>query len=150
MQQWPGLKVAVACRLHAAARSALKLGRIDPTDCTAADLVQVGVASANALWRGSPDVCHKTLRLAREAKLGWSPSRHFLFHAGVRNAIQAVLLVSVRLRQRWVRCRNGNGLVSFAPSTAHQILCRLPWTVLPAEIWLSLCGFLNRSDFDVP
>lgn len=46
---WPPLKIAVACRIHAAAKSALKLGLVDPAFTTATELATAAAKPAGGL-----------------------------------------------------------------------------------------------------
>ena len=39
-------------------------------------------------------------QLVRDGLAGWSPSRHLLFHPGVRSTVRTVLMVSSRVRNR--------------------------------------------------
>ena len=129
---WPALKIAMACRLHSDIKSALKLGRIDPTDgCTLAELAVLASSPANALWPGSPAPCPLTTRLCKDAMSGWSPARHHLYHAGVKDNVPLVLLVAERLRRR-----------------KHLSNSRVP--LLPLELWLVVCSLFTRGDWEVP
>ena len=105
---WPPLKIAVACRLHAAAKTAFKLGLVDPAFTTATELATAASGPAGTLWPGSPAVCDITTALAKDAKMSaWSPGRHFLYHGGVRISVHTVLLISERLRWRHGAHNNG-------------------------------------------
>ena len=123
-------QIAIGCRLHAEAQSALRSGVLgDPTTCTVAQLMQA--ATNMALWGtglGMPPVCSATMKLAHAVVACWSPERHWLYHAGVRSAVCAVLLVRQRLEDR------GGG-----PGAA------LPH--LPLELWFAVCAMLLRRDW---
>ena len=120
---WPGLKIAVACRLHAEARRSLRFGRIDPSDCDPHDLLAVANdPSLTAL--GSPPVCPMTLALVKEARAPWSIETHKLHHLRFREAVGVLMLIARR------------GPVRFP--------------VLPGEMWLKLVSFLLRRDWPAP
>ena len=125
------VQIAVACRLHAEARVALRTGALgDPTMCTQKEVVHA--ATGTGLWGADnemPPVCRATTRLARDAMACWSPQRHWLFHDGCREAIHAVLLVQERLGRR-------EGVHPDA---------RLPY--LPVELWFYICAMLLRRDW---
>ena len=120
---WSAFKILVACRLFDDAKRALCTGSIDPHAGPAsfAELVVVGASQEHALWAGSPDVCPATQQLVHDAMGHWAPSRHFLFHAGVRSHIRVVLL-----------CAN-----------------RDQYDV-PVELWEKICSFFLRSDWEAP
>ena len=122
---WPAFQILVACRLAGDAKRALRAGRLDPCagPTSLAELVAVCASPKDVLWDGSPDVCQATSRLVRDAVGPWTPSRHFLFHAGVRSSIRVVLLSGIRVR---ARCD------------------------VPMELWEAIFGLLRRSDWEVP
>ena len=126
------VQIAVGCRLHGEARSALRIGALgDPTLCTAKDVVH---AAGTTMWGAGlemPPVCRATTRFARDAMACWSPERHWLFHADYRAAVHAVLLVRHRLE-----------LCMRAPEVASSSPVRLPH--MPLELWLSVCAMLLR------
>ena len=142
---WPAFKVAVGCRLHADARTMLKHGTIDPSGCTRAELATAAAVPGNTLWEGSPAPCPATTALVDAATSSWSPSRHFLYHPGVRVSVHTVLLVAGRLRRR-------HAVVS---SLSHDQLMMLPSSSvligrrigLPNELWAVVCSFVRRSDW---
>ena len=128
---WPSFKIAVACRLADAARSGLRHGRLDPaSSCTLAELAAVAGSPAGALWPGSPAACEATAALARAAMVHWAPSRHFLFHPGVRGSVLAVFQVRERLRRA-------------TPPRAAAL------PELPELIWRLVCSFLLRRNWPV-
>lgn len=149
---WHPFKIAVACRLADTARATLRLGRTDPADCALAELVAAGSTAAGSLWPGSPGVCPVTLRLAHGAKAGWSPTRHFLFHAGVRSSIQIVLLVAERLLcQCQYTAQTQHGSAVGVRRSIRQLHRRPPvLRSLPPLVWRIVCSFLLRSDWEVP
>ena len=149
---WTPLKIAVACRLHAAAKSALKLGLIDPAFTTAAELTNTASRPAGAMWPGSPAVCTITTTLATAAAMPvWSPGRHFLYHGGVRISVHTMLLISERLRRRHGAQSGGTRRsirqLQHGPTSAGRG-SELP--VLPSELWLVICSFVLRSHWGVP
>ena len=124
VQGWHPLQIATGCRLHEAMRSALRLGKYDPSDCTLTRLTVTSAAATDQLWPGSPAPCPTTQKLVRSMTSRWTPPKHHLYHPACRRHIHVVLLVSIRLSRR--------------PG---------PLTPLPTELWLVLCGFLRRSDW---
>jgi hypothetical protein len=115
----------VVCRLADDAKRGLRSGRLDP--CTGpsslAELVAASASPKDALWAGSPGVCPATTRLVHDAMGPWTPSRHFLFHAGVRSHILVVMLTADRVRGRYN---------------------------VPTELWQLICSFFLRSDWAAP
>ena len=97
IEGWPALKIAATCRLHVDARSMLKRGAIDPSDCTFAELMATATLPADTLWQGSPAPCPATTALVKAAMSRWSPERHFLYPQEVRTSVHTVLLVANRL-----------------------------------------------------
>ena len=122
---WPAFKILVACRLVDDAKRGLWAGRLDPCagPTSLAELVTASASPKDALWPGSPDVCPATTRLVHGAMAPWSPSRHFLFHAGVRSHILVVMLTADRVRGR------------------HNV---------PTELWRLICSFFLRSHWAAP
>jgi ankyrin repeat protein len=104
---WSPLRVAAGCRLHRDVVVQLQLGMLDP-DAMSWPEVELARAAAVApptelvRWRNALDVCPFTVQLITAATCGWTPVRHWLYHAGVRNAVHAVLHVGERLHQRSV------------------------------------------------
>ena len=126
---WQAFKIATACRLHPDLRRMLRTGAIDPLGCTFAELRSVASAGGGTLWEDSQPPCPATTELFKAAVSGWAPDRHFLFHAGVRSSVHAVLLVAERLQRRF----------------------EIPGDLfLPIELWREICGFFLRSHWDVP
>jgi hypothetical protein len=129
---WPGVKIAVACRLADAARSGLRHGWLDPAgSCTLVELAAVAGSPAGALWLGSPAACEATAALAKAAMVHWAPSRHFLFHPGVRGSVLAVFQVRERLSRP-------------PPSGAAAL------PELPELTWRLVCSFFLRRNWPVP
>jgi hypothetical protein len=134
------IQIAVGCRLHAEARAALRTGAMgDPTTCTVKQVMQAATGTPWCAGVAMPPVCRATAQLARDAMACWSPERHWLFHAGFRAAVHAVLLVRHRLEPEGAPEHQ-------APGTrqSHH-LPRLPH--LPLELWFSVCGQLLRRDW---
>ena len=140
---WPAFKIAAACRLVDVARSGLRLGRLDPAGCALAGLVVVGTSPAGQLWPGSPGPCPRTTQLMRDGLAGWSPSRHFLFHPGVRSTVRTVLMVSSRVRNRHTVMA---GVVANLSPWERQMFGAMPPVGLPDELWHVICSFLRRKD----
>ena len=115
----------MACRLADDGKRALRSGRLDPRagPTSLAELVAASASPADALWAGSPDGCPATTRLVHDAMAPWTPGRHVLFHAGVRDHIRVVLLSGNRVRDRFN---------------------------VPPELWRLICSFFLRSDWEVP
>ena len=61
-------------------------GQLHPRELAAVDR-----SPAGALWLGSPGACDATATLSKDAMVHWAPSRHFLFHPGVRGSVLVVL-----------------------------------------------------------
>ena len=139
---WSPLKIAVGCRLHDVAKTALRLGKIDARGAGANELVEI--ASHPNLWgAGSPAVCVPTLAFARYAAGPWSPASHPMYHGGFRRAIKHVLMVSIRLRDGGGGGGAGGGDGGGGDEGGD-------WAaVLPPELWLELCSFLIRRDWPV-
>ena len=141
----------VACRLDDDAKLALRSGRLNPFAgrTSLAELVAVGTSQKGGLWTGSPDVDRATCRLVHDAMAPWTPSRHFLFHAGVRSMVRTVLLVEKRLHRR--HSDPGNGQES-APRTHSRTpnfrTAAFVW--LPNELWCVICSFFLRTDWASP
>ena len=132
---WRPIQIAVACRLHSAAREALRTGAIgDPTACALADVK--AAAAGGSLGRGLPasPMCRATQRLAADAMACWSPPRHWLHHKRFREAVHTVMLVRQRLD------RQGH-----APPRGTAVGCPL----LPPEMWLCVCAWLLRRHWAV-
>ena len=126
------IQIAVGCRMHGEARSALRTGALgDPTLCTLKDVMHA--ATGTGLWGADlelPPVCRATTRLARDAMACWSPERHWLFHGRVRSAVHTVLLVQERLN--------------------NTVGVDAPLPYLPGELWSCVCAMLLRRDWTVP
>ena len=125
---WTVLRVAVACRHHAAARAVLRLGRVDTAGCDAAKLLALAVSTA-PLGPGCPaaEVCPSTVAAVRLAMRPWSPANHAIYHRRFRDRIRTVMLITWRL--------------DAAP------LPLLP--KLERESWRLVCSFLARGDWPV-
>lgn len=95
---WSSLRVAVDCRMHRDARTAMRLGLIDP-DQLPVEERRACLAAATTAAAAGP-VCQTTAKLAAAACKGWRPTTHCLYHGGVRTAVYAVLLVAERLQRR--------------------------------------------------
>ena len=76
-----------------------------------------------------PPVCAATARLARDVVRGWSPTRHWLYHAGFRCAVHTLLLMHERT---W--------------RLSAPVEDALPY--LDVELWFLVCGLLRREDFE--
>lgn len=140
-------KIAVACRLADAARSALARGWLDPTACSPAELTATRGSPALALWLDSHAVCPATTRLAKDANRGWTPARHFLFHPGVRRNVCAVMLVSARLRQ--VGCVDVRASLQSQSHPSGSTSDRRPRYCSCYRLWQVICSFLCRKDWAV-
>ena len=111
------IEIAVGCRMHGEARSAL---------CTRKEVTHTATGTG---LRGSdlelPSVCRDTTRLARDAMACWSPERHWLFHSRVRNAVHTVLLE---------RLNDTTGVDA-------------PLLYLPGELWFYIYAMLLRRNW---
>ena len=118
------IQIAVGCRRHADARSALRTGALgDPTTCMLKSVLQA--TTSTPMWGAGVamlPVCRATTLFARDAMACWSPKRHWLFHARFRAAVHAMLLVRHRL--------------------AQDAALLLPH--MPLELWFSVCAQLLR------
>ena len=88
-----------------------------------ADLVATSLSPRDALWTGSPDVCPATRVLIDDAMGCWAPSRHLLFHLGVRHHVFVVALCICRVQDR------------------HNV---------PTELWQKICSYFRRADWAAP
>ena len=119
---WEPLAVAVACRLCPLATAALRSGHINGDGILPSQVL--AVASTDGHWVGSPPICQDTLVFAKMATGPWTPRKHFLYHPAFQAAINTVMHVAHRESQN---------------STRPQ---------LPHEIWLHVCAFLKRADWN--
>ena len=145
---WPLLKIAAACRLHADARWMLHRGAIEPADYSLADLAAISGSPANALWQGSPGPCDATTALIQAAMSSWSLERHALYHHGVQSAVRTVFLAVERLRRRH---ESESVLSQHQMCEQHRDL--LPQIALlpplPSELLLIVCSYFVRSNWAV-
>ena len=124
------LKVAVGCRLPTEIRRLLRGCADDAAWSRRAELM--AMCTEPSLW-GVPAADHDaadvtaTRRLVKAVATPWAPSRHALYHGGVRAAVETVMLVAHRLRQQ-------------APGTT-------PLPPTPLEMWLHILSFVRRADF---
>ena len=139
---WSPLRVAAALRMHAGITFLLKRGRLDPDDRVtfpAAEIMAAIAAStaspAELPWEDALPICRTTARLVHDASFGWKCSTHRLYHANVRKAVFAVLVVEDRLERVGRRIDND---ADAADDTA-------PLLHLPPEIWLLIVHFFQRS-----
>jgi hypothetical protein len=125
---WSPLRIAIGCRFLKDAALALKTGRFAAPEVFGVEEMMV---IRNTAARGSPGLARKkTLQFALAATSGWAPSRHFLHHLAVRNAVRTVLLCAERLE---------NDGQEMMPHLSH----------VPPELWLCVLGFFLRSDWTV-
>ena len=141
---WPAFKIAVICRLHSTAKFALKHGLIDPSFCTVAELAVASSAPADALWPGSLAPCLLTTDLIKQVMKRWSPARHFLHHAGVRRSITTVLLLAERFR----RTQANDVSLGSIRQLNRGVKAKAALSPLPGELWLFICSFFGRSDWE--
>jgi len=140
---WSPLRVAAALRMHACIAKLLQQGRLDPDDRVsfpATEIVAAIAASAASPaelpWENALPTCQTTIKLVRGASFGWKYSTHQLYHAAVRKAVVAVLLVEDRL----------GGMGRAINHTADaDALDRAPLPLLPPELWLLIMHFFQRS-----
>jgi hypothetical protein len=142
------LLIAADSKMPAEATVAMRLGRIDPETCTQKDVAAVRAASVG---------CPSMVVLAKRCFKGWSASRHWLYHVGVRTAVHSLLAVVERLERRWhgpadggvggagASNRHGDGVRAVAQQSQAQRLPRMP-----PEIWLLVLVFVRRQDWPVP
>ena len=148
---WSPFRVAAALRMHACITFLLQHGRLDPDDRAqfpAAEImaaIAVSAASpADLPWENALPICHATIKLVHAASFGWTYSTHQLYHANVRKAVFAVLVVADRLEKSrgnnglGVDAGEGDGEDAAAPHNA-------PLPLLPPELWLFIVHFFQRS-----
>eukprot|EP00729_Bicosta_minor_P028309 gene28309-biopygen2828 len=141
---WSPLRVAAALRMHACITLLLQQGRLDPDDRTkfpAAEIMAAIAAStaspAELPWENALPTCQTTIKLLHGASFGWKYSTHRLYHADVRKAVFAVLVVEDQLGR-------GRGINSNTDADVHA-LDHAPLPLLPPEIWLFIMQFFQRS-----
>ena len=66
-------------------------------------------------------MCRRTITLIIAAFKGWSPSRHWLYHAGVRRAIHTLLLIAQRLQTPQLLAPDATAAAAAAIPTALAI-----------------------------
>ena len=137
VEGWSGFKMAVVWGDLEAAESALRIGRIDPTDDDVEDVVDACYSVKDLPYPGNMAPSEEMLDLLYGATSFWSPARHFLFHGGVRSCIHLCLLIAERYRRR-------------SAETEPQLLAVEPCVLLPQKLWLEVCSFLLRKDWPVP
>jgi hypothetical protein len=142
------LLIAADSKMPAEATVAMRLGRIDPETCTQKDVAAVRAASVG---------CPLMVVLTKRCFKGWSASRHWLYHVGVRTAVHSLLAVVERLERRWhgaadggvggagASNRDGGGVRAVEQQSQVQRLPRMP-----PEIWLLVLAFVRRQDWPVP
>jgi len=110
-QDYSPFEVAVACRLHAQATAALRLGRIDTPRFQASRVLRIAASPqpwgvARDASKASVDfpgplapraVFKATLAFARRALVPWGPATHDLYHRAFRQRVAALLMVANRL-----------------------------------------------------
>ena len=130
--QSSGLVIAAGCRNSHDMRWLLTHGRADPGREPQGLLLSTAVTVG--AWPDAPAVCPVTVDLARAAVLPWSPERHWLFSPGAREAVRAAWL-----------CRQRMDTSGSKPDPDAQAL-----PLLPIELWLTVLGWVRRSDFMAP
>ena len=100
VEGWSSLQVAVGCRLYADAAMALRNGVVEPPQEAEAQAALLRIASEVPSWEAPLPVCQATLRLARAALAGWSPTRHWLHHARHREVVVTVMQIAERFRRQ--------------------------------------------------
>lgn len=113
-------------------------------------------------------MCRRTIKLVIAAFKGWSPSRHWLYHAGVRRAIHTLLLIAQRLQTPQLLAPDATAAAAAAIPTALATAvtgdaaaaqlrdgsgsgngggnaAALPW--MPPEMWFFVMGFVLRQHF---
>lgn len=140
---WTGFKVAVAFRLHKEARKALRLGRIDPSLCMRAEMLDIA-RNPEPTKLGATQVCRETIDLVLKATSPWSPSNHSLYHQVFRDNIEMVLRCINRMRLTAVmmssRLSDADTNVNETESARTEID-----RLLPREMWLKILSFLTRK-----
>ena len=118
--------------------------------------------------RAAPPSCSDTMALIERSYKCWAPSRHWLFHKGVRDVVTNVLLVAQRLvlhAQQWTpkqpehRVSDGDDQAASAELVVEKESAAAaaegggdadtvdePAAVLPPEIWHFILSFVRRKD----
>merc|ERR1712166_983264 len=151
--------------LHNEAAHLLRKGKVDPDDPTATsikDIVAV-IATANAKpaalpWQNAPQICKATQRLVVDATRGWHCTTHGLHHAGVREAVYAVMVVAGRLQKKQNDASSGalavavvdDGGAAAADTDVEaaadtDVKATAPLPVLPIDMWFHAMSFFKRS-----
>ena len=140
---WSPLEIAAGCRLHNEAAIMLRQGQMDPDVFPPYRLLQAidaSKAEAAALpWRDALPICSATINVIYDATRGWTEETHWLYHANARRAVHTVLLVACRLETEY------DQLYDVAEADAGDAAFDALPTVLPAEIWLHVMLFIQRS-----
>lgn len=136
------LQMAVSLRLADDIRWLLQNGVADPDEDSSSNLYAAAIKSG--AWPGAPAPCDKTTALVRQAVLGWSPERHWLYHGGFRRNVYVVLACTERNRC----CSNQPELGREVGKRRQRADILLP--NLPTENWLIIIGFINRYDWLSP
>ena len=101
-----------------------------------AAVIAASTATVELPWENAPPICNATIKLVLGASFGWKHSTHQLYHANVKKAVFAVLVVEDRL-ERAGRARDNT---AGAASLGHA-----PLPLLPPELWLFIMRFFQRS-----
>ena len=172
---WSPLRIAAGCRMHKEVAFLLRRGRIDPDDPAATsiqsimEVVATSKAKPAALpWQNAPPICKATIKLVADATCGWHRTTHWLHHAGVRNAVFAVMVVALRLergvavaavplspaapsdqpskpRAGWLTRAVPAVTAAVGTTVAVEVAAPTPLPVLPIEIWMYSMRFAKRS-----
>ena len=142
---WSPLRVAAALRMHPCITCLLQQGRLDPDDrdtFPAAEIMATIAASTakptDLPWENAPPTCNTTIKLVLDASFGWKYSTHQLYHANVKKAVFAVLVVADRLEI-------DAGVEDAAAAAAAAAPDHAPLPLLPPELWLFIMHFFQRS-----
>ena len=165
---WSQLRVAAGCRLHTEAAHLLRKGKVDPDDpaTTSTKDIMAVVATANAKpaalpWQNAPQICKATQRLMDDATRGWHRTTHWLHHAGVQQAVYAVMVVAGRLEKKNDAHLSppktadnsflvvDDGVVGGGTAAAGEVDVgtdvAAPLPVLPIDMWFHAMSFFKRS-----
>ena len=167
------LQIAAGCRLYKDAAAALRCGRMDPD--TAGIKEMLGAIETSRTLPGklpwahayTHPICEDTIKLVAAATRGWRPCTHWLHHPLFRQAIYAVHVVACRLDSKGAACTaaeeekgvaaagaDGTKRPPSKPTGKRRSKKKrsskyVPTPVLPPELWHHVCGFLQRSWWEV-
>eukprot|EP00729_Bicosta_minor_P018207 gene18207-biopygen8454 len=150
--------------MHTCITFLLQQGRLDPDDRVTFPAVEImaAIAASTATpaelpWENALPTCQTTIKLVRGASFGWKYSTHQLYHANVKKAVFAVLVVEDRL-ERVERARGNTAGAASLDCAPLPLLSKMteapvedageveePLPLLSPELWLFIVHFFQRS-----